>query len=287
MDRLNLQPPRRQAPLNELPFYEDIFPDGTLWTQYFQSDSGYLLRFPDLADFHVSQDGLSVTCSPAPNVTDESPNHVYLNLVLPLASSIQGKLVLHASAVEMVDSAVAFVAWSGRGKSTLVASFATNGFRFLTDDGLILEISGQHYQVLPSHPSIRLWDDSEEALIPSGTETAPAVSVTSKSRFLAGKGIAFCDQPRILRRVYFLGDGSASEITFQRMDAAEALVASVMHSFLLDVEKAPLLASHFDEMARLASQPIFYHLDYPRRFEDLVRVRQAITHHATQEAEVV
>ena len=228
-----------------------------------------------------------MTCSPALDAPEHSPNHVYLNQVLPLAFSLQGKLVLHASAVEIADSAVAFAAGSGRGKSTLAASFATSGLRFLTDDGLVLEVSGQHCHVLPSHPSIRLWYDSEEVLIPPGTETAPAMAFTSKSRFLAGNGISFCDQPRRLRRVYFLGDGSAPDIAFHRVGAAEALVASMMHSFLLDVEKEPLLASHFDEVARLANQPIYYRLDYPRRFEVLARVRQAVIEHATQEREVV
>jgi hypothetical protein len=47
---------------------------------------------------------------------------------------------------------VVFAAESGRGKSTLAASFAVNGFRFLTDDGLVLEPAGEGYAVLPSHP---------------------------------------------------------------------------------------------------------------------------------------
>jgi hypothetical protein len=282
-----LESSRRQVPLNALPFHEWAFPDGILWTQFFRTDAGYLLRFPDLADFQVSPDGLAVTCSPAPDVAETTAHHLYLNQVLPLMLSKQGKLVFHASAVEIADGAVAFVAESGRGKSTLAASFAISGFRFLTDDGLVLEVSGPGYQALPSHPSIRLWEDSEEALIPPGAETAPALEFTSKSRFLAGADIAFCDQPRPLRRVYFLGDGRASGISFQRMSAAEALLEWVRHSFLLDIEEQPLLASHFDEVARLANQPIYYRLDYPRRFEDLVRVRQAIAEHATAEGEVV
>lgn len=280
MLHFNLESPRRQAPLNSRPYRETVLPDGTLWLQYFHTDAGYLLRYPDLADFRVSRDGLSVQCSPVPDVTDNSPNHVFLNQVLPLAHSIQGKIVLHASAVEIADGAVAFVGDSGRGKSTLAAGFATGGFRFLTDDGLVLESSDSGYRVLPSHPSIRLWHDSEEALIPPGTQTALTLESTSKSRFLAGKGVAFCDQPRFLRRVYFLGDGSASGIAFEPMNAADALVASEMHSFLLDVERKPLLESHFNAMARFANLPIFYRLDYPRRFEDLGRIRQAIATHA-------
>ncbi len=286
MTSFNLERPRPQTPLNILPFHEWKFPDGTLWTQFFRTELGYLLRFPELADFHVTPDGRSVTCSPVPDATDTTSHHLYLNQVLPLMLSKQGKLVFHASAVEIADGAVAFVAESGGGKSTLAASFATSGFRFLTDDGLVLEACGQGYQVLPSHPSIRLWEDSEESLIPPGVATAPALAFTSKSRFLAGQDIAFCDQPRPLRRVYFLGDGSVSKITFQRMSAAEALVEWVRNSFLLDVEEKQLLASHFDEVAKLANQPIYYRFDYPRRFEDLVHVREAIIEHATKEVEV-
>ena len=183
--------------------------------------------------------------------------------------------------------AIAFAAESGRGKSTLAASFAVSGFRFLTDDGLVVETAARGFEVLPSHPSIRLWADSEEALIAPGVETAPALSFTSKSRFLAGDAVRFCDQPRPLRRVYFLGDGSATTLAFQPLSPAETLVEWVKHSFLLDVEERLRLASHFDQVATLANQPIHYRLDYPRRFEDLARVRQAIVEHARDESVTV
>ena len=271
--------PQQQATINLSPFHEWFFPDDTPWTQFFRIDTGYLLRFPDLADFRVSADGLNVSCSPAPDVSEETTQHLYLNQVLPLALSKMGKLVFHASAVEVGDSAVVFVGESGRGKSTLAASFALSGFRFLTDDGLVVEAGGDAYLAFPSHPSIRLWQDSQEVLIPSGTETAPSLDFTSKARFLAGEDIIFCDQPRSLQRVYFLGDGSVPKLIFQRMTAAEAFIEWVKHSFLLDVEEKTLLAGQFDQVTQLARQPIYYRLDYPRHFEELTQVRQAIVKH--------
>lgn len=283
MSDFSLEPPQLQVPLNDLPFHEWTFPDGTLWTQFFRTDAGYLLRFPDLADFQVSMDGLVATCTPVPGVNDATTQHLYLNQVLPLALSKQGKLVFHASAVEIGGVGVAFMGESGRGKSTLAASFATSGFRFLTDDGLMVEACDDGYRIMPSHPSIRLWQDSEAALIAPDTPTAPALEFTSKSRFLAGEIIPFCDSPRPLRRVYFLGDGSAPEVMFQRMRPAEALIELVKHSFLLDIEEREMLAAHFDELSSLANLPIYYRLDYPRRFEELARVRQAIVEHAKKE----
>ena len=274
---------RLQARVAIAPFHTWASPDGAPWTEFYRADGGYLLRFPELADFAVSADGLDVICLPAPGVPDATPQHLYLNQVLPLVLSKQGKLVFHASAVEVGDGAIAFAAESGRGKSTLAASFAISGFRFLTDDGLVVEAGAQGFQVLPSHPSIRLWEDSQEALIAPGARTAPALHYTSKARFLAGEDLVFCEQARPLRRVYFLGDGSATTLEFERLSGAEALIEWVKHSYLLDVEEKPRLASHFDQVANLANQPIHYRLDYPRRFEELAFLRQAIVDHARGE----
>ena len=270
---------RAQAPNRNAPFHEWALPDGTPWTQVYRAASGYLLRFPELADFEVSHDGNTVRGWPVPGVPEPSVQHLYLNQVFPLALSMQDKLVFHASAVEIDGAAVAFMGESGRGKSTLAASFATSGSRFLTDDGLVVEYVDGTWRILPSHPSIRLWEDSQQALIAAGAPMASPVSYTSKSRFLAGDDIAFCDQPRRLRCVYFLGTGTAPEPQFERLPAGEALIELVKHSFLLDIEERKLLATHFDELSRLASRPLYYRLDYPRRFEDLAQVRMAIVEH--------
>jgi hypothetical protein len=271
---------RAQEAADAAPFHEWALPDGAMWTQFYRNAAGYLLRFPDLADFQVSADGSKVSCRPAPGVTDETPQHLYLNQVLPLVLNKLGKLVFHASAIELDGAAVAFVAESGRGKSTLAASFATCGYRLLSDDGMMVEAHGTGYQVRPSHPSLRLWEDSQEALLGADALKAPAVSFTSKARFLAGANFVFCQQPRALRQVYFLGDGSAPALTFQPLGKAEALMEWVRHSFLLDIEEKSMLASHFDQVAKLANLPICWRLDYPRRFDELARVRQAIIEHA-------
>jgi hypothetical protein len=277
--------PRRQPPSAVCPFHTWSFPDGTLWTEFYRVEGGHLLRFPGLADFEVSADGQVVTCLPAPGVSEATSQHLYLNQVLPLVLSKQGKLVFHASAVEVGAGAIAIVAESGRGKSTLAASFALSGHRFLTDDGLVVEGGKDGFAALPSHPSIRLWEDSEAALIPPAAGRAPPVSYTSKARFLAGDDLVFCDTPRALRRVYFLGDGSAGELTIQPLSAAQALVEWVKHSFLLDIEEQPRLASHFDQVAALANRPIHFRLDYPRHFDDLPQVRRAIIDHVQREGE--
>jgi hypothetical protein len=242
---------------------------------------GYLLRFPDLADFTISADGLEVTAYPVVGVSEQTIQHLYLNQVLPLALSRQFKLVLHASAVEIGNFAVAFLGVSGRGKSTLAASFSTSGSHFLTDDGLQLEKGEDGYLIQPSHPSIRLWDDSRLALMPDTAQTAPPVDFTPKSRFLADDEVAYCGEARPLRCLYFLGDGDTDTISIEPVSGRDAMIELVKNSFLLDIEAREMLMHHFGQLTELARIPMFFRLDYPRQYEMLPQVRDAVTRHAT------
>lgn len=270
---------RDQQVVHETPAREWIQPDGLVWLQFYRARQGYLLRFPDLADFEINGKELAVTCHPMAGVSGDTTRHLFLNQVVPLVLSKRGKLVFHASAVAVDGAAAAFVADAGAGKSTLAASFAGNGFKFMCDDGLVLQEMEGGFQVMPSHPSIRLWSDSHEAVVGKRAATAPPVQDKRKVRVRAGEGIVFCDQPRPLRRVYFLGDGNSPALTLQRLSATAAVAEWIKHAFLLDLEEKALLTSHFERLIVLASRVACYRLDYPRNFAALGAVRQAIVSH--------
>ena len=149
MAALQVLPPRAQSGCISPPFNTWDLPDGSNRVSFHRTLSGFLVRFPGLADFELSTDGDRVTCSPAPNVSRTTTEHLYINQVLPLVLSKSGKLVFHGSAVELGTDCIAFLAASGRGKSTLAASLAINGHRFLTDDGLLLDQVDGAYRVIP------------------------------------------------------------------------------------------------------------------------------------------
>jgi hypothetical protein len=277
---LKVLPPRAQSSCPSPPFNTWDLPDGSNWVSFHRTLSGFLLRFPGLADFELSSDGDRVTCSPAPNVSNATTEHLYINQVLPLALSKSGQLVFHGSAVEIGTDCIAFLATSGRGKSTLAASLAVNGHRFLTDDALVLEPVDGLYRVIPSHPSLRLWQDSHKRLLPGEPEMTPALPYTSKARFFAETRLPHCDEPRRLRTAYFLGDGSAAEITVRRLTEVETLLAWARHSFLFDLEDRAAIAGYFDRTATLANHLVCYELDYPRRYDDLDHVVETIVERA-------
>jgi hypothetical protein len=265
------------------PTHHWTLPDGQLWLSFARTDEAHWLRFPGLADYQVSLDGRRVVQCAAPGTDEVTLEHLFLNQVLPLAQSLQGELVFHASAVSVDAGAVAFLGRSGRGKSTLAASFASTGHAFLTDDGLQLEKRADAYWVQPSHPSIRLWDDSRDALVHADAVLSPPVQYTHKSRVLSDNQLSACREPMPLRRVYFLGEGGVDGVVIQSLNPREALIGLVNHSFMLDTSTARVMASHFDALSEMVSQPIFYRLDYPRRYDLLDQVRLAVQQHAATE----
>lgn len=258
-------------------------PDGRLWTQFHRVNGGFLLRFPGLADYELDASAATVHCFPVPGVSEDTVWHLYHNQVMPLALSHQGQLVFHASAVEIRGQAVAFLGASGKGKSTLAASFASGGFPFLTDDGLVLDYSDEvGWRALPSQPSIRLWNDSQRALIAADAPMAPALEFTTKGRFLSNPALAYSNEPKPLARFYLLGDGSATVPTLQALAPSEALIELVKHSFLLDTDERQMLAAHFDELASLVAKVPCVRFDYPRTFDTLPQVRACLLAHVRE-----
>jgi hypothetical protein len=273
---LCVMPPREQAPVAGEPFHHWTATDGSIWMNFYRAGDGFLLRFPGLADFRVAPDGSEASCWIVPGIDDGTLEHLFLNQVLPLMQSARGDLIFHASAVECLGGAIAFLGVSGRGKSTLAASFAISGKRFLTDDGFGLELTADGYDVLPSHPSIRVWDDTQAALRTDQLVKAAPVAYTEKARVLSGVGLPHCAEPRPLIAAFFLGEGATDEISFQRKRGADALAGWMSNMFVVDIKDRKRISRNLEAVAEIAESVPSIALDYPRRYEALGDLRAAI-----------
>jgi hypothetical protein len=81
--------------------------------------------------------------------------------------------------------------------------------------------------------------------------------------------------------VYFLGEANAAVAQFERLAASQALIEWVKNSFLLDPEEPRLLASQFERLTNLVVRLPCFRLHYPRHFDALGSVRQAIADHCS------
>jgi hypothetical protein len=111
-------------------------------------DSGYFVQAPRNGRHLVSPDGTRIA-SAVPDIAAWRWQRLLFAQVLPLAATLQGLELIHASAVVLEGRAVGFVAPAGTGKTSVAAHVVASGGTLLTDDVLALErIDGR----LLAHP---------------------------------------------------------------------------------------------------------------------------------------
>jgi len=84
--------------------------------------------------------------------------------ILGFALRLKGTICLHASVIAIDQYAIALMAPSGGGKSTIAAALAIRGYPVLSDDMLVLHDKSDKQIAQPGCRGIRLCDDSAEIL---------------------------------------------------------------------------------------------------------------------------
>lgn len=100
------------------------------------------MRYPGLCEFMGDRQLRDVAVHLAPGAAEGLLSVVASGAVLAVHLMLRGELVLHASAVRVGDTAIAFVGASGMGKSTLATLLCADGHRLVTDDVLRVCMAG-------------------------------------------------------------------------------------------------------------------------------------------------
>ena len=98
----------------------------------------WTVRVGGICDFVIDGSLDAVECRLDPEADPALASVLLAGLVVAFLLNLAGECVLHASAVEIDGSAVAFAGPSGAGKSTLAALLCGDGARLITDDVLRL-----------------------------------------------------------------------------------------------------------------------------------------------------
>ena len=221
------------------------------WLSFGRTSDGYLLRFPELADFAVTPRARRIECRPVRRLPSATLRHLLLDQVLPLALSAD-RLVLHASAVHVPGfGAVAFIGGTGHGKSTLATALAQDGCSLVTDDCLVLGERDGVPAAWPSYPGVRLWPDAALAL--GNPARGPALAHYTRKRRLREGLLRFRARPSPLRALFLLAPpssgGDAADI--RACPPRERLMALVACAYVLDVGDRAHLAVQFQRLVRL------------------------------------
>ena len=248
-----------------------------------KSEDGYLLRFPGCADFYLCLAENAIRVLPMGNVDDSTLAHLLLDQVIPRWQSHRGRLVVHASSVELSSGAVVgFLGASGSGKSTLVSSFHVSGARVISDDCLCFQTKGDRVFAVPPYVSLRLWEDSLKFFFPEKNDFERMAYYTSKQQMIMEKGAQLdrCE-PEPLTALFVLERSEASqrddEIRIFPATGNLAAMSIIESAFVLDLSREGEAQRNFKTIGKIlaAGLPVF-RLSYARKYCQLPRVRDAI-----------
>lgn len=177
--------------------------------------------------------------------------HYLQTLGMALWLELKQVLCIHANALAYEDTAIALVAPSRTGKTTLTAALSHAGFALMTDDMLALHRSGHDYVIYPSWPVARMWPDTLRELLSDDGAEFNKVHENFEKRIVriqdasaATSAFKFCSEPKVLSTIYLLnrieagrlqngkGNKSGNHCEIVPMTATRAAMTLIQNSML-------------------------------------------------------
>ena len=256
-----------------------MWTDGTCFVFGFRdldAQAKFVYRYEGLAEALIDFCASKIDLWPlSPACTEATLDHFLADVLMPGILDHQGELVLHAGAVVIDGAAALFLGESGRGKSTLTASFYAEGQTVLSDDGIIISSTERGVCAEAVYPGVRLLPDSLTALFPASIPTAEVAHYAAKRRIIPDSRMSAGKYPAAL--LIFLSEPKDSgPISLAAMTAAEACMGLVSKSFALDPSDKDRARARIEQASRVANTLPAYALSYPRNMSSLPKVREVI-----------
>ena len=220
----------------------------------FAEPAGYLLWTRNCGRVLISPDGAELLCEPNP--ANESWASIIAAQALPLAATIRGLEVFHASGVVLDGRALLFAGPPGAGKSSLAAALVAAGGRLLSDDAVALRLSADTLTAYPGSVVLQLRTADDERLS-AGARAAlgrPAPPAFGKPRYVSDS----VPDPAPLGGLFLL-ERSTEEPAVEQLAAVNPfeLIAS---TFNLSVRTPARLQRQLDVVSAIASGGLAYRL---------------------------
>lgn len=248
---------------------------------FYRLETYDILRFTGEMDFLLWPD--HIIC----HLLDSAFNHMVeihlLGEVLSLWLEQQGIRALHASAVSVNDTAVAFLSNNYGGKTSLALTLVQAGHPLLTDDILPVERRQDKFFGRPGFPQVRLWPDEALHFLGHFESFQQAHPDITKRRIPVGPttfGTFYnCSIP--LTHLYLperrnpAKGGTTIEIA--PVSQRDGLIELVRHSFAPRILQAiGLQPQRLDYFVQMLHKVSMRRITYPSGFEHLSHVGDAI-----------
>lgn len=234
--------------------------DGVLYTALAHDDT-YRLQFRNLCEFVIDRRTCIAVCVPTPGTSRTLTEVLASGALLAFLLTMRGDCVLHASAVQVDDLAVAIVGGSGFGKSTVAAALCASGCPLVTDDVLAVDVD--------AHPRPAARPGTREVRLRPGARGLrhqlpdAATRETADGRLVVAPcQVADAELPLGALVVPRLRE-DLDAVHVQRLSSSVALRGLLAHPRLLGWRDPAVLRRQLDQMAELARRVPTYVVDMP------------------------
>jgi predicted ATPase len=274
-DNVCVEPPQLRYVYDASTHRSDVPPlsPGINWS----NDRGTVkLLAPDIAIFDISADG-NVNVSPlSANLSDIAAYLV--GSVLGIALHMRKIVTIHASAVQVGETAVLFCGESGAGKSTMAAALQQRAYKVLSDDLCALEISSTGVVIHSDGRKLKLWDEVIDRLQLHDQQRMP-VQEGFEKYFVDSNFVFEARAPvRAIFELVEVNEGISPKVVKVSAAEAAALVRRNAYRPYL-VEQLQDEKLYFEAAASLLRHASVYRLERAHRFEQLDLLIDVLQHH--------
>ena len=218
--------------------------------------------------FRIENDSVVIDRSSA--ATNQDVAATVLGRVRNILLYQRGYFLLHGSAVSIDDRGVAFIGFSGSGKSSIAAAMHTNGHRVATDDTIITDFE-DGISTVPSFPRLKLPKATVDAL-----DLADHILGDDEIWFHVEDGFERSMIP--LTTVYVVEDDLGKQAPMiESMRSQSAMKRVLQHSVGRDlVEATGTEGRHFQECAKVVDGAVVKWLYRPDDFSQLPELVQVV-----------
>jgi hypothetical protein len=215
--------------------------------------------------------------------------HYFQTIGLALWLELNNILCIHANALAYKEHAIAFVAPSRTGKTTLTAELCKSEFAVMTDDMMALHQEDKDYIIYPSWPVARMWPETLEIIDNQNTDELVKVHESFAKKIIninKDSGFDFCNQAKKLKTIYILkrieesaevNSTNSNVCNITTLPSAEAVILLIQNSILGSAYKALLLEQHrFIKLTELVQNLSVKRITYFSGKQYLSTVREVI-----------
>ena len=218
------------------------------------------VRFFETAEFEVDLAGGTIAARPAPGRGEAMVPVLLAGNVLALVLGLRGACVLHASAVELGGSCVAFAGASGAGKSTAAALLCAAGGSLVSDDAARVEADGVGFSVHRGPGELRLRPQAEVL----AERVGGATWTTGDERVAVEPRAATEDTTPLGAIVFPRWPRGDSEAAVSRLRPREALEALLRCPRVIGWQAEGPIRAHFRTSSQIAETVPAFSLELPR-----------------------